>query len=135
MAPPVGDNYRRMLRACNLSYILFVALQGLLIELYLANFITMRSLLDRLQGLSPVIAEICRILGPPGASIGVLHHGEIIYTHNHGYRNVEARIPPDEETIYHIASLSKSCTAAAIGILVEEGKMKWDRQILPDLSM
>ena len=63
---------------------------------------------------------------------------KIIYTHNHGYRNVEAGIPPDEETIYHIASLSKSFTAAAMGILVEEGRMKWDtpvRQILPDLSM
>lgn len=118
-----------MLRACNLPFILFAALQVLLIELDLAKFITKRSLLDRLQGLSLVIADICRISGTPGASNSILHHGEIIYTHNHGYRNVEAGIPPDEETIYHIVSLSKSFTAAAMGILVEEGR------ILPDLSM
>ena len=97
----------------------------------------MRTILDRLQGLSPVIAEICRISGTPGASIGVLHEDKFIYTHNYGYRDVEAKLPPDDDTIYHIASLSKSFTAASIGILVEEGKMSWDtpiRDILPDFK-
>ena len=97
----------------------------------------MRSVVDRLQALSPVIAEICRLSGTPGASIGVLHEDKIIYKHNYGYRDVEAQIAPDEHTIYHIASLSKSFTAASIGVLVEEGKMSWDtpiREILPDFK-
>ncbi|KAL9103693.1 MAG: hypothetical protein Q9163_001287 [Psora crenata] len=97
----------------------------------------MRGVVDRLKALSPVIAEICRISGTPGASIGVLHDGEIIFTHNYGFRDVEAKIPPDEHTIYHIASLSKSFTAASMGILVEEGKMAWDtpvHKILPDFK-
>lgn len=97
----------------------------------------MRSVLDRLQALSPVIAEICRISGTPGASIGVLHENKLIYTHNYGFRDVEAKTPPDERTIYHIASLSKSFTAASIGILVEAGKMSWDtpiHDILPDFK-
>ena len=97
----------------------------------------MRSVLDRLQTLSPVIAEICRISGTPGASIGVSYEDKLIYTHNYGYRDVEAKVPPDERTIYHIASLSKSFTAAGIGILVEEGKLAWDtpiRDILPDFK-
>ncbi|MCJ1434732.1 hypothetical protein MMC27_004102 [Xylographa pallens] len=75
--------------------------------------------------------------GTPGASIGVLHEDKIIYKHNYGYRDVEAQIAPDEHTIFHIASLSKSFTAASIGILVEEGKMSWDtpiREILPDFK-
>ncbi|KAL8897524.1 MAG: hypothetical protein Q9207_007176 [Kuettlingeria erythrocarpa] len=95
----------------------------------------MRSVLDRLQALSKVIAEICRVSGTPGASIGVLHHDKLIYTHNYGYRNVESQTPPDENTIYHIASLSKSFTAASIAILVDEGKLSWNtplRDILPD---
>ncbi|KAI4088601.1 MAG: hypothetical protein LQ344_005939 [Seirophora lacunosa] len=97
----------------------------------------MRSLVDRLQALSKVIAEICRISGTPDASIGVLHEDKVIYTHNYGYRNVESSIPPDENTIYHIASLSKSFTAASIAILVEVGKLSWDtpvRELLPDFK-
>lgn len=97
----------------------------------------MQSIVDRLQALSKVIAEICRISGTPGASIGVLHEGKVIYTHNYGYHNVESSIPPDENTIYHIASLSKSFTAVCIAILVEEGKISWDtpvRDILPDFK-
>lgn len=83
----------------------------------------MKSVVDRLQVLGPVITEICQKSGTPGASIGVLHEGEIIYTHNYGYRDVDAKLPPDVNTIFHIASLTKSFTAASIGILVEEGKM------------
>ncbi|KAL9106190.1 MAG: hypothetical protein Q9187_008593 [Circinaria calcarea] len=49
--------------------------------------------------------------------------------HNYGYRDIEARLAPDERTIFHIASLSKSFTAASIGILVEEGKTSWDTPI------
>ncbi|KAL9584282.1 MAG: hypothetical protein Q9212_002225 [Teloschistes hypoglaucus] len=97
----------------------------------------MQSIVDRLQARSKVIAEICRISGTPGASIGVLHEDKVIYTHNYGYRDVELSIPPDESTIYHIASLSKSFTALCIAILVEEGKLSWDtpvRAILPDFK-
>ncbi|MCJ1398273.1 hypothetical protein MMC11_001470 [Xylographa trunciseda] len=73
----------------------------------------------------------------PGASIGVLHEDKVIYKHNYGYRDVEAQIAPDDRTIFHIASLSKSFTAAGIGILVEEAKMSWNtpiREILPDFK-
>lgn len=87
----------------------------------MSQAIIMRSIADRLQALSKVVAEICRISGIPGASIGVLHEDKV--THIHSYPNVESLIPPDENTIYHIASLSKSFTAASIAILVEEGKL------------
>lgn len=98
---------------------------------------SMKSVVDRLQVLGPVIAEICQTSGTPGASIGVLHEGKTIYTHNYGYRDVDAKLPPDVNTIFHIASLTKSFTAASIGILVEEGKMSWEtpiRDILPDFK-
>ncbi|KAL8630163.1 hypothetical protein Q9189_004084, partial [Teloschistes chrysophthalmus] len=97
----------------------------------------MQSIVDRLQARSKVIAEICRISGTPVASIGVLHEDEVIYKHNYGYRDVESSIPPDENTIHHIASLSKSFTAVRIAILVEDGKLSWDtpvRDILPDFK-
>lgn len=97
----------------------------------------MRGVVDRLKALGPVIAEMCQIPGTPGASIGVSCDGEVVFTHHYGFRDVEARIPPDEHTMYHIISLSKSFTAASMGILVEEGNMTWDtpvRNILPDFE-
>ena len=59
----------------------------------------------------------------PGVSIGVLHHNEVIHTASFGYWDLGKRLlcrVPDENTIYHIASMSKAVIAAAVGILVEE---------------
>ena len=95
----------------------------------------MGSLIERLQALTPTIIEICRISGTPGLSLGVLHHGEVIYTNNFGYRNVATKTAPDEDTLYYIASMSKAYTAAVIAILVEQNKLEWDTpvsKILPD---
>ena len=95
----------------------------------------MEEVLKRLQALVPTISEICRISGTPGASIGVLYKDSVIFTHNHGYRDVKAQLIPDENTIYYLGSLTKSFTAAGLGILVDENKLSWDsrvRDILPD---
>lgn len=91
----------------------------------------------RLKVLGPTIAEICRLSGTPGVSLGVLHQNEIIHVDNFGYRDVEGKVPPDQDTLYFIASLSKAFTAAGIGILVDEQKLQWDTpvsSILPDFS-
>ena len=55
------------------------------------------------------------ILEPTGVSVEVLHRNEVIYTQGFCYRDVEAKIPADEQTIYHIASLSKAVAVAAFG--------------------
>lgn len=83
----------------------------------------MADLTDRLRDLGPSIANICPSSNAAGVSYGVLHHGEVIHTAGYGYRDVEARLPPDENTIYHILSLSKSSTALAGSYLIS--KFDW----------
>ena len=86
----------------------------------------MEEIIDRLQALAPIISRICAISGTPGVSLGVLHHNEVIHTAGFGYRDISRGLPPDENTLYHIASMSKAVTAAAVGILVDEGYLDWD---------
>ena len=95
----------------------------------------MGEVVQRLRALVPVISEICQLSGTPGASIGVVHDNTVVFTHNHGYRDVKARLAPDENTIYYLGSLTKSFTAAGLGILVEEKKLSWDskvKDVLPE---
>ncbi|KAI0407263.1 beta-lactamase/transpeptidase-like protein [Xylaria palmicola] len=75
-----------------------------------------------LLGLSHSITEILRVSGGAGASIGILD-GVTGATHlgGFGYRDIKKKLVPDEHTVYHIASLSKSFTAASIALLVEDG--------------
>ncbi|KAL8946655.1 MAG: hypothetical protein Q9222_006977 [Ikaeria aurantiellina] len=82
--------------------------------------------LQRLYDLRDTINQICTISGTPGLSYGVLHEGQILQRANFGYADVEAQMPPTSDTRYAIGSLNKAFTAAAIGCLVEDGKMAWD---------
>ena len=43
-----------------------------------------------------------------------------------GYRDVEKQLPVTEDTLFCVASCSKSMTAALIACLVDEGKLDWD---------
>ncbi|KAI0097663.1 beta-lactamase/transpeptidase-like protein [Nemania sp. FL0031] len=88
-----------------------------------------KTLVSRIDALSPTINGIINVSGAPGASIGIMHQGEVIYTKGFGFRDVHKKLPPDEDTIYYLASLSKSFTAAMVAMLVERGKMKWDTPI------
>ena len=90
---------------------------------------------DRLSNLEPVIKRICAIAGTPGISIGVSYSGNAIYRFSHGLRDVEACQPTDGDTVFPLGTLAKTFTASAIGMLVHQGKLKWDtpiRDILPD---
>jgi len=74
----------------------------------------------------------------PGWSIALIKDGTVIYTKGFGYRDVERKLPVTPETIFGIASCSKSFTATALGILVNQGKVDWDTPIksyLPDFAM
>ncbi|KAG0058614.1 hypothetical protein BGZ89_001142 [Linnemannia elongata] len=63
--------------------------------------------------------------GIPGMSVAILYKGELVFAQGFGKRN---RIDPfTKETVTHIASVSKAFTATAIGELVAEGKVDWNK--------
>ncbi|KAL4807320.1 beta-lactamase/transpeptidase-like protein [Aspergillus unguis] len=82
--------------------------------------------IDRLQATLPQIAQILTTTQAPSVTFGVAHHGRIIYTNSIGHLTASKCSPqPDANTKYMIGSCSKMFTAAAVGILVAEGKLNW----------
>lgn len=79
----------------------------------------------RLNSLKGRIEQLSAAAGNAGLSVGVLQNGKIIHQSHYGYQNLRTLDSPDENTIYHLGSLSKTLTAAGLAILVEEGKFKW----------
>ena len=72
----------------------------------------------------------------PGISVAVVQDGKLILARGYGLANVELSVPATENTVYQIASVTKTFTATAINILVDEDKLKLDDKIvarLPDL--
>jgi CubicO group peptidase (beta-lactamase class C family) len=90
---------------------------------------------SRLKSVAPIIQELLKISGSAGLSLGVLHQNEIVHTANYGYQDVANQVCPTSDTLYWTGSIAKSMTAAAVGALVEDGKLQWDSlvsDILPE---
>ncbi len=69
------------------------------------------------------IHEIMEEFEIPGLSLGLSQDGEIKYSRGFGYSNREEGTRATADTVYGIASITKSFTALAIMILEREGKL------------
>jgi CubicO group peptidase (beta-lactamase class C family) len=65
----------------------------------------------------------------PGLSVAVIDRGHIILTQGYGLADIENSVAATADTVYRIASLSKSITATAAMKLVEAGKLDLDAPI------
>lgn len=66
----------------------------------------------------------------PGMAVGIVKNGEVVYAKGFGEKRLGNGEPVDANTIFSIASVSKNITAAALAILVDQGKIGWDDRIV-----
>jgi CubicO group peptidase (beta-lactamase class C family) len=74
----------------------------------------------------------------PGLAIAVVKDDSVVYARGFGVREVGKSERVDANTLFAIGSASKAFTAAAVALLVDEGKVKWDdpaTQHLPSLQL
>ena len=65
----------------------------------------------------------------PGVSLGIIRDGKIVKAQGYGAANLELNVPATTATVFEIGSNTKQFTAAAIMMLVEEGKVQLDDKI------
>jgi len=76
----------------------------------------------------------------PGCALSVMQDGQIIYKRGYGMADLDHDVPITPETIFHVASISKQFTAAAIVLLAQDGKLSLDDDVhkyvteLPDFG-
>jgi D-alanyl-D-alanine carboxypeptidase len=80
-----------------------------------------------------IASEVLEQTGVPSASVAVVDHGKLVYTHGYGMARLaggdSAAVEATPEMRYSIGSISKQFTAAAILILQEEGKLSLDDRV------
>lgn len=73
----------------------------------------------------------------PGASVLIMREGREAYYHQTGFQDMASRAPVTRDTIFRIFSMTKPVTAAAVMILVDDGKIRLDDPIsnyVPELA-
>jgi len=80
------------------------------------------------------ITEQMKTRGIPGLALGIVERGKFILKKAYGVGNLETDTPVKTNSIFELASLTKQFTAAAIMMLVEEGKLRLDDSIIMYIS-
>jgi CubicO group peptidase (beta-lactamase class C family) len=75
-----------------------------------------------------VLAELGR-QKIPGISLGVVRDGRIVKAKGYGLANVELAVPVTPRSVFQTGSVGKQFTAAAVMMLVEEGRVDLDDSI------
>lgn len=76
-----------------------------------------------------IMTAIMERSGTPGMSVAVGIDGKILWSEGFGYADVENRVPVWQETKFRIGSVSKPLTAAALGLLYEQGRLDLDAPV------
>lgn len=79
--------------------------------------------------LDELVGAMLRAARVPGAAIAIVVRGGVIFARGYGYRDLEARLPTTEQTVYPIASTTKSINSTLLGMLVDERKLGWDTPV------
>src|SRR5262245_4010763 len=72
----------------------------------------------------------------PGSAVGIVRKGKLIYAKGFGSANLDYEVPNTPQTIFEIASASKSFTCACIALLMDQGKIDPDddlRKFVPEM--
>lgn len=91
---------------------------------------------SRLDGFDTYMSQILKDWNVPGIGVGIVVKDKLVFAKGYGYRDYGRKIPYTPNTVQPIASNTKLFTAVAAGLLVDEGKLDWDkpiRQYVPDI--
>lgn len=87
--------------------------------------------------LEPIFRHHAAARHIPGVAYGVVVDGELIFAHSFGVRNVATAAPVDADTVFRIASMTKSFAALAILQLRDAGQLRLDEPVatyVPELA-
>jgi len=73
-----------------------------------------------------------------GCAMSIVKNGDVIYSKGFGVKSIDTKSAVNKHTNFAIASNSKAFATAALAILVEDGKLRWDdkvRKHIPEFKM
>jgi CubicO group peptidase (beta-lactamase class C family) len=76
------------------------------------------------------VRRVMQIFTVPGLSVAIVKDGKVVLARGYGVRRMGEPAVVDAHTRFGIASNTKLFTATALAILVEEGKVEWDKPVI-----
>lgn len=84
---------------------------------------------DDIADLDAFIQQALKDYQVPGAAVAVVKDGKVVLLKGYGVRDINKSDKVDENTIFQLASVTKTLTGAAAGTVVDDGKLNFDTPI------
>jgi CubicO group peptidase (beta-lactamase class C family) len=94
------------------------------------------ALAAKLAAFDAAMPKLVKDWNCPGIGVGIVVKGELVFAKGYGYRDYGKKLPFTTNTTVPIASNTKLFTSVAAGLLVDDGKLDWDkpvRQFVPSI--
>ena len=90
------------------------------------------------QDVDNVVNRTLTAFNVPGIAVAIVKDGKVVLAKGYGVKSLKTNEKVDANSLFGIASNSKAFTSAALAMLVDEGKLKWDDKVityLPNFKM
>lgn len=95
----------------------------ILVLVFHVQLIFSQEIPKELNGLDKKIEYLIKEHNAVGLAVAIVKDDKVIYSKGFGYRNLDEKLPVNENTIFHIASMTKAFTGSLLGILEGEDKL------------
>ena len=85
---------------------------------------------DPLAGLDAAIESAREQWHAPGLAVAIVKDDQVVYQRGFGTKHLGSNDPVDAHTAFTLASTTKAFTAMALGLLVDDGKLRWDDPVV-----
>jgi CubicO group peptidase (beta-lactamase class C family) len=82
-----------------------------------------------LEHLDADVTSVMERSGVPGLAVAVVHDGEVVFAQGYGVRELGRPEPVDADTVFQLASVSKSVGSAVMASMVGDGVISWDEPV------
>lgn len=84
---------------------------------------------DQLKQLDAFIEKSLATYKIPGAAVALIQDGKVVLMKGYGVREIGKSDKVDENTLFQLASVTKTFTGGSVGAMVDAGKLKWEEPI------
>ena len=91
-----------------------------------------------LEGFDDWVNQSLKDFKVPGAAVAIVQGDKVVLLKGYGLRDMTKQLPVTPQTLFGIGSVTKSFTVTTLGMLVDEGKLDWDkpvREYIPGFRM
>jgi CubicO group peptidase (beta-lactamase class C family) len=82
------------------------------------------------QDVDAVVERARQAFEVPGIAVAIVKDGRVVLSKGYGVRRLGEPAPVTPRSLFRIASNTKAFTTAALAMLVDEGKLRWDDRVV-----